>query len=121
MKLAGPMYEGDSILRAAHEAVESTVNAPETATSSSKLMQRNTAIRNTAAVVQESWAIEQRARRLRSEWIWSQAKAVFEGLARWFERREAKDREAYLAQAQNHVDLEHRMRRLERSGKLLRI
>ena len=41
---------------------------------------------------------------------------IFERLDRWFSRQQMRDREAYLAGAQDIFELEERIRRLERSG-----
>jgi len=40
---------------------------------------------------------------------------IFERIDRWFWRQHMRDREAYLAGAQDIFELERRMRRLERS------
>src|SRR5438552_19007162 len=40
---------------------------------------------------------------------------LLERIDRWFRRQEQRDRERYLAQSQDVLDLEQRIRRLERS------
>ena len=40
---------------------------------------------------------------------------IFERIDRWFWRQQMRDREAYLAGAQDIFELEERLRRLERS------
>ena len=42
---------------------------------------------------------------------------IFERIDRWFWRQQMRDREAYLAGAQDIYELEERLRRLERSSR----
>jgi hypothetical protein len=111
MKIKAPMYEGDSLLRYRHEADEQATATP----------------RNTTAILQRSmpsepgldaWKVELRARRLRSEYIWSLMSALADRLDGWLARARQREQEAYLAKAQDHGDLERRLRVLERSGSI---
>ena len=45
----------------------------------------------------------------------SRSGGIFERIDRWFWQQQMRDREAYLAGAQDIFELERRMRRLERS------
>ncbi|MDQ2961782.1 MAG: DUF3563 family protein [Pseudomonadota bacterium] len=46
----------------------------------------------------------------------ARSSGIFERIDRWFWRQQQRDREAYLAGAQDIFELEERIRRLERSG-----
>jgi hypothetical protein len=62
--------------------------------------------------------VELRARQLRSEYVWSLMSAFADRIDGWFARARQREQEAYLAQAQDHSDLERRIRVLERNGTL---
>jgi hypothetical protein len=116
MRITAPLYEGDSLLRygvpaggadeaPAHKAVES--------------LQRNTRITTERDLTGlDGWKLEQRARQLRSEYVWSLMSALADKIDGWFARARQREQEAYLAEAHDHVDLERRIRALERSGSL---
>jgi len=46
----------------------------------------------------------------------TRSSGILERIDRWFWRQQMRDREAYLAGAQDIFELEERIRRLERSG-----
>jgi hypothetical protein len=112
MRITAPLYEGDSLLRygvpagGADEAPTQKVG---------HTLQRNNAFDPTAL---ESWKVERRARQLRSEYVWSLMSALADRIDGWFARARQREQEAYLAQAQDHSDLERRIRVLERNGTL---
>jgi hypothetical protein len=112
MRITAPLYEGDSLLRygvpagGADEAPTRKVDATP---------QRNNAFDPTAL---DSWKVELRARQLRSEYVWSLMSALADRIDGWFARARQREQEAYLAQAQDHSDLERRIRVLERNGTL---
>lgn len=112
MRITAPLYEGDSLLR---YGVPSG-GAAETPTQGVDVMsRRNKAFEPTAL---EAWKVERRARQLRTEYVWSLMSALADRIDAWFARARQREQEAYLAQAQDHVDLERRIRALERSGNL---
>jgi hypothetical protein len=112
MRITAPLYEGDSLLRygvpagGADEAPTQKVDAT---------LQRNNGFDPTAL---DSWKVELRARQLRSEYVWSLMSALADRIDGWFARARQREQEAYLAQAQDHSDLERRIRVLERNGTL---
>jgi hypothetical protein len=112
MRITAPLYEGDSLLRYGVPAGGADEAPAQKAVES---LQRNNFVELTAI---DSWELERRARRLRSEYVWSLFAALGERLDAWFARARQREQEAYLAQAQDHVDLERRIRVLERTGTL---
>jgi hypothetical protein len=110
MRITAPLYEGDSLLRygvptgGADEAP--TQKAP-------RALQRNTEVPGL-----DSLQLERRARQLRTEYVWSLFAALADRIDAWFARARQREQEAYLAKAQDHVDLERRIRVLERTGSL---
>ena len=65
-------------------------------------------------------AIERQARALRAHAMAGLFARLIERLANWIERGARRSRqrsvEQFLAQATDHADLEHRIKRLERAG-----
>jgi hypothetical protein len=109
MKLKGPFYDGDSILRPRPipAIIYEATSAP-----------KDEIVHSTTVAAEEpiSLSIEERARGLRHEYIANLLQAAHTGLARWFEHVRRRDQEIYLGKAQNHADLETRIRRLEQIG-----
>jgi hypothetical protein len=112
MRITAPLYEGDSLLRYGVPAGGAD-EAP--AQKAVETLQRNTQPDLTGL---DSWKLEQRARQLRSEYVWSLMSALADRIDGWFARARQREQEAYLSQAHDHVDLERRLRALERSGSL---
>jgi hypothetical protein len=112
MRITAPLYEGDSLLRYGVPAGGAD-EAP--AQKAADTLQRNTQQDLTGL---DSWKLEQRARQLRSEYVWSLMSGLADRIDGWFARARQREQEAYLAKAQDHVDLERRLRALERSGSL---
>jgi hypothetical protein len=112
MRITAPLYEGDSLLRYGVPAGGAD-EAP--ARKAAGTLQRNTTLDVPGL---DSWKLEQRARQLRSDYVWNLMAGLADRIDGWFARARQREQEAYLAQAQDHVDLERRIRALERSGSL---
>lgn len=109
MRITAPLYEGDSLLRYGVP----TGGADEApAQKASGTLQRNTDGHL------DSLGLEQRARRLRTEYVASLVAKLADRIDSWFARARQREQETFLAQAQDHVDLERRIRLLERNGSL---
>jgi hypothetical protein len=72
-------------------------------------------------MVFDSFEIERRARALRAAAMRSTLVSFWSWVERSFEAARRRREEDYLARAQSIVELETRLRRLERSGQLVRI
>jgi len=107
MRISGPFYEGDSILRPGPTA--GSAGSP-VADQAPELLHRNT----TAEV--DRFALEQRARQLRSEYVARLFRRAGEVIDGWFERSRQRERDAYLAKSVDLADLERRIHSLERTG-----
>lgn len=105
MRVAGPLYEGDGYI---HSRFATKLVAGTAARTAKEAESR----------ALEVTGIERLARKLRAHAIAALVGAFFA----WIERgaREARRREVerYLAQSTDVVDLEHRMKLLERRGEL---
>ena len=121
MKFATPMYDGDSIIR---PGPETSSAAPETVTrtdSTPKMVHRKITLQKADAIVFDSLEIDRRARALRAAAMRSALVSFWRWVERSFEGARRRREEAYLARAQSIVELETRLRRLERNGELVRI
>lgn len=112
MRITAPLYEGDSLLRYGVPAG----GADEAPAQKAVELLHRTKFVDTDGL--DAWKIEQRARSLRSEYVWSLVSALAEKIDGWFARARQREQEAYLARAQDHADLERRLRALERTGSL---
>jgi hypothetical protein len=108
MKLATPLYEGDSIIRQGPRPAE-TIDLE--AHTTPNFVQRN------SPAFQE---IEALARAHRAVAVAVHANRFWRWLAAQFDGARRSHQEAYLAQSQSLAELERRMRELER-GSLMRI
>jgi hypothetical protein len=72
-------------------------------------------------MVFDTFEIERRARALRAAAIRSTLISFWSWVERSFESARRRRDEEYLARAQSIVELEARLRKLERSGQLVRI
>ncbi len=106
MRISGPLYEGDSILRHGPAVSGAGVAATPEA---EDLLQRN-------EFHFDRLELEKRARQLRTEYIGAFFRRVADAIDNWFERARQRERDVYLSQAMDHADLERRMRHLERAG-----
>jgi len=66
-------------------------------------------------------AIEARARALRATAVAEMVRDAWNWLGTYFERQRRRRDEEYLARARNRVELEQRLRKLERRGQLLHV
>jgi Protein of unknown function (DUF3563) len=112
MRITAPLYEGDSLLRYGVPAGGAD-EAP--AQNAADLLRRDKSEDTTGL---DAWKIEQRARSLRAEYVWSLMAALADRIDGWFAKARRREQEAYLSKASDHVDLERRIRALERSGSL---
>lgn len=109
MRLTGPLYEGDSLLRSGPGFGEEAET--EAATPSKPTQEPARALFELSEA-----EVEANARAMRARYIAELFSRAWARLEAWVEKgRRARD-EAYLARAQNLADLEDRMRRLERDG-----
>jgi hypothetical protein len=108
MRLTGPLYEGDSLIRSGPvvrgEPAETGTLAVEPAPADEAVSTLNIA------------EIETRARAMRAAYIGALLGRLWDRFEAWLEKGRREREEAYLAQSENLADLEARMRRLEREG-----
>ena len=112
MKITAPLYEGDSFLRYGAPA-GGAAEAP--AHEAVNLLHRSTPDDITGL---DAWRIEQRARSLRSAYVWNLMAGLADRIDGWFDRARRREAEGFLAKAQDHADLERRIRVLERTGSI---
>ena len=121
MKFAAPMYDGDSIIRPGPEAQSTLPEAASKADSTPEMVQRKIALPGADPVAFDGFELERRARALRAAAI----RSVLVGFWAWVKRSTETARrrraEEYLARAQSIAELETRLRKLERTGHLLRV
>jgi hypothetical protein len=114
------MYDGDSIIRPGPEAQPTTPEVALKADSTPEMVQRNT-LPGADPVAFDGFELERRARALRAAAI----RSALVGFWAWVKRSTATARrrraEEYLARAQSIAELETRLRKLERTGHLLRV
>ena len=121
MRFATPMYDGDSIIRPGPDTLSAALKAVTTTDSTPKMVRRKIALPRAEAMVFDSFEIERRARALRAAAMRSALIGFWSWLERSFEGARRRREEAYLARAQSIVELETRLRKLERNGQLVRI
>jgi hypothetical protein len=124
MKFSAPMYDGDSIIRPGPEAPTEAPEGVIATHSTPKMVRRKidqVDLPDTGPVVFDSFEIERRARALRAAAMRSALISFWSWVERSFEAARRRREEQYLARAQSIVELEARLRKLERSGQLVRI
>lgn len=121
MKPAISMYDGDSIIRRGPEAQVGPVEAPIKTDTTPKMVRRKIAPAEAEPLVFDRFEIERRARALRAAAVHSALVAFWGWLERSFENARRRREEAYLARSQSVAELEDRLRKLERSGELVRV
>jgi hypothetical protein len=111
MRLTGPLYEGDSLLRSGpafgSDAAEDTgavVPPVDPKREGPRAEQRG------------EWEIESQAHGLRATYAGELLRRAWARLEAWLEEARRSRDEAYLARSQNLADLESRLRKLERDG-----
>ncbi len=121
MKYEFPMYDGDSIIRRGPGIRTEPEEHPSAANCNSIMVHRSMPLREADPLAFDAGDVERRARALRAAAV----RSAFVGFWTWLERslENARKRreEEYLARAQSIAELEARLRRLERSGQLVRI
>jgi hypothetical protein len=115
------MYDGDSIIRPGPEVQPTAQKAVIPADSTPKMVHRKIVLPKTEPMVFDSFEIERRARALRAAAMRSTLVSFWSWVERSFEAARRRREEDYLARAQSIVELETRLRKLERSGQLVRI
>jgi hypothetical protein len=115
------MYDGDSIIRPGPDPESVTSEAPVPTHSTPKMVHRKIALPTSDPVVFDSFEIERRARALRAVAMRSALVSFWRWVERSFENARRRREEEYLAHAQSVAELETRLRKLERSGQLVRI
>jgi hypothetical protein len=111
VKLATPLYEGDSIIRPGPTAwADSVGEVHDTA----DFVQRDSASVDLAK-------IEARARVLRAAAVADYLARAWDWLGGQLDRARRRREEEYLARAQSLAELEDRLRKLERQGQLLHV
>ncbi len=116
MKLRTPFYDGDSIVRDG-PAPEIEANDAASVVGHGKDMTQCT---NDPVGAEPGIAgIEARARRLRIQTIARYYSDFWSWLGAQLERTRQRAEEKYLARARNAVELERRLRRIEREGRLI--
>ena len=121
MRFRTPMYDGDSIIRPGPE-VQPTASKPVIpADSTPKMVRRKIDLPKAEPVVFDSFEIERRARALRAAAMRSALISFWSWVERSFETARRRREEEYLARAQSVAELEARLRKLERSGQLVRV
>jgi hypothetical protein len=121
MRFATPMYDGDSIIRPGPKTPNEAPEPVTTTDSTPKMVQRKIALPKAEPMVFDSFEIERRARTLRAAAMRSALVGFWSWVERSFEAARRRREEAYLARAQSIVELETRLRKLERNGELVRI
>jgi hypothetical protein len=121
MKLAISMYDGDSIIRRGPETQIEPVKATIKAKSTPIMVQRKMTPAEAEPFAFDRFEIERRARALRAAAVRSALVGFWGWLERSFENARRRREEEYLARAQSVAELEARLRKLERSGQLVRI
>jgi len=121
MRFATPMYDGDSIIRPGPEAQPTAPKAVIPVDSTPKMVHRKIELPKAEPMVFDSFEIERRARALRAAAMRSALISFWSWVERSFEAGRRRREEQYLARAQSIVELEARLRKLERSGQLVRI
>jgi hypothetical protein len=119
MRFATPMYDGDSIIRPGPEASASAPEAAIPVDSTPKMVRRKIETARADAAVSDSFEIERRARALRAAAVRSALISFWSWIERSFEAARRRREEEYLARSQSIVELEARLRKLERSGQLV--
>jgi hypothetical protein len=121
MRFATPMYDGDSIIRYGPEAQPEAPDAEIKVDSTPKMLHRKTEPHKAAPLVVDTFEIERRARTLRAAAMRSAVVTFWSWLKRATETARRRRAETYLARAESVVELEARLRKLERTGHLLRV
>ena len=121
MRFATPMYDGDSIIRPGPEASAEAPEAVIPTDSTPKMVHRTIELPKADPMVFDSFEIERRARALRAAAMRSMLISFWSWVERSFEAARRRREEEYLARAQSIVELEARLRKLERSGQLVHI
>jgi hypothetical protein len=116
------MYDGDSIIRRGPVAeIESPTSTAE-AYSTPEMMHRNKVAAPAAEAPRfDAFAVERQARQLRAQAIQAYAAGLWSWIGRSLDNARKRREEAYLARAQSVAELEARLRKLERSGELVRV
>jgi hypothetical protein len=120
MRLTGPLYEGDSILRKGRNTDLEPETAPNESDFTPDLVHR-TIPPGTDVFKLNHWEIEGRARALRAQMLAAYARQFWRWLGKRFEQARQRREEEHLARAQNVAELEGRLRKLEREGRLLHV
>jgi hypothetical protein len=121
MRFETPMYDGDSIIRLGPQARPTAPEATIAVDSTPKMVHRKIELPVAEPFVFDSFEIERRARALRAAAMRSALVSLWSWIERSFENARRRREEEYLARAQSVVELEARLRKLERSGQLVRI
>jgi hypothetical protein len=121
MRFATPMYDGDSIIRYGPEAQPEAPEAEIKVDFTPKMLHRKTEPHRAEPLVVDTFEIERRARALRAAAMRPAWASFRSWIRRAFESARGRRDEEYLARAQSISELEARLRKLERSGQLVRI
>jgi len=116
MRLYAPLYEGDGILRPDAAFGESAAKLFRGATPGADFVRSNNAIAAANATLLDVHAIEQAARRQRSEALARMLKSLFKAIGDWLENNQNFERDQFFAASENLADLEQRQRHYERTG-----
>lgn len=117
MRFSGPLYEGDSFLRPGPAYSDGAASVLETRPEAAELVQRSIGPESAQIDSRNVQEIEARARALRAETVAGWLAALATRLTYWLESGRRRQDEAYLARAENHADLEARIRELDRQGR----
>lgn len=116
MRITGPLYEGDGLI---HLWAGSKRTAGALAKAGKGALRETERLQATTPAATDFSAIERGARRMRAAAVAWVVQNAFGAIERWAQRGRRREIDAYLAQATDPADLEHRMRQLERRGALL--
>lgn len=116
MRFEAPLYDGDSLIRPGPVVSDAPLATPAETGAGTEVVRRTIspgpALQDGADLAE----IEARARALRAQMVAAWFARLGERLNNWLEAARRRRAEEYLARAQNHAELEARLRELERRG-----
>jgi hypothetical protein len=115
------MYDGDSIIRPAPVADPALPEVASKADSTPEMVRRKITLPGSDPMAFDGFELERRARALRAAAIRSALIGFWAWVKRSTQTARRRRAEEYLARAQSIAELETRLRKLERTGHLLRV
>jgi hypothetical protein len=115
------MYDGDSIIRPGPEAQPILPKAADKADSTPEMVQRKITLPGADPLAFDGFELERRARALRAAAVRSALLDVWSWVKRATDTARRRRAEEYLARAGSIAELETRLRKLERTGHLVRV